>query len=121
MSPRPRSTCQTRPASTNHTSDFNKNPTPIFTIWDGGGNDTLDCSGYAGPQTINLTPGSYSSVDGLVNNIGIAYGTDIENAVGGGGDDKFIVSYAYGDFHTLNGGAGNNTADFSSFQQAYRC
>ncbi len=95
--------------------DFNKNLTPIFSIWDGGGNDTLDCSGYNGLQIIDLTPGSYSSVDGLSNNIGIAYGCDIENAVGGGGDDTFIVSYAYGDFHTLNGGAGTDTVVFSSF------
>ena len=97
--------------------DFNKNPNPIFTIWDGWGNDTLDCSGYAGPQTINLTPGSYSSVDGLTSNIGIAYGTDIENAIGGGGDDTLIVSYAYQDFHTVDGGGGNDTVDFSTFNK----
>jgi serralysin len=73
--------------------DFNKNTTPIFSIWDGWGNDTLDCSGYAGPQTINLTPGSYSSVDGLIDTVGIAYGADIENSISGGGDDTLIVSY----------------------------
>jgi hypothetical protein len=72
--------------------DFSKNSTPIFTIWDGGGdNDTLDCSGYAGDrvidgyvghQVIDLTPGHYSSVLGLTDNIGIAYGAKIENAIG---------------------------------------
>src|SRR5262249_17528625 len=44
--------------------DFTQDTHPIFTIWDGGGIDTLDCSLYNGNQTIDLTPGNYSSVDG---------------------------------------------------------
>jgi serralysin len=45
---------------------------PALTIYDSGGNDTLDCSGYSVAQTIDLHPGSFSSVGGLVHNIGIA-------------------------------------------------
>jgi Ca2+-binding RTX toxin-like protein len=118
--------------------DFNKNSTPIFTIWDGDGNDTLDCSGFAGPQTINLTPGSYSSVDGLINNVGIAYGAYIENAIGGsgadtligtggddlyggGGNDKLVDAYQHDfSFAIMDGGAGNDTADFSYYSDAVR-
>jgi len=36
----------------------------IFTIWDGGGNDTLDLSGYHTPSVIDLRPGAYSSAGG---------------------------------------------------------
>ena len=85
--------------------DFNQNHTPIFTIWDAGGTDTLDCSGYAGSQTINLTPGSYSSVDGMIENVAIALNCFIEKAIGGAGNDTLI---AVGN-NTLTGGAGADT------------
>jgi len=52
---------------------------PALTIYDSGGNDTLDCSGYSAAQTIDLHPGAFSSVGGLVHNIGIALNTTIEN------------------------------------------
>ena len=36
---------------------------PFFkNIWDGGGNDTIDISNYAFSSTINLTPGTFSSL-----------------------------------------------------------
>ena len=48
--------------------DFSINTAPLLTIWDAdGSNDTLDCSGWNGNQTIDLTQGSYSSVRGLNN------------------------------------------------------
>lgn len=82
--------------------DFNQNHTPIFTIWDAGGTDTLDCSGYTGNQIINLTPGSYSSVDGMTQNVAVAFNCSIENAIGGAGNDT-ITGAGSG---TLSGGAG---------------
>ncbi|HET9639470.1 MAG TPA: M10 family metallopeptidase [Allosphingosinicella sp.] len=126
----------------------------MFTIWDAGGNDTLDLSGYYTDSVIDLRPGAYSSAGGfgaynpayadldpstlskadylafvnannaaagfasrtaaydlyfggreganedvpwfeivggdtlMENNIGIAYGAVIENAIGGHGDDR---------------------------------
>lgn len=78
---------------------------PALTIYDGGGNDTLDASGYTMAQTIDLHDGSFSSIGGLTHNIGIAVGTTIENAIGGRGADTLIANDA-GD--TLNGGAGND-------------
>ncbi|MDP2902157.1 MAG: M10 family metallopeptidase C-terminal domain-containing protein, partial [Methylovulum sp.] len=86
--------------------DFSTNNVPIFTLWDAGGSDELDCSGWDGNQTINLAPGSYSSVCGLNNNVGIAFNTSIEKAVGGRGDDILIGNR--GD-NTLSGGGGNDT------------
>ncbi len=45
--------------------DFNLTPQPVATIWDAGGKDTIDLSGYATPSILNLNPGSYSSVGGF--------------------------------------------------------
>ncbi len=45
--------------------DLTKNPTPVFTIWDAGGVDTLDLSGYNTPSIIDLNPGEFSSAGGL--------------------------------------------------------
>ena len=36
----------------------------IFTIWDAGGNDTLDLSGYHSDSVIDLREGAYSSAGG---------------------------------------------------------
>jgi serralysin len=79
---------------------------PSFTIYDSGGNNTLDCSGYAGSQTINLNPGTWSSVDGGVNNVGIYLTSIVENAFGGGGNDMIIGN---GVANLIDGGAGFNT------------
>jgi serralysin len=78
---------------------------PALTIYDSGGNDTLDCSGYSAAQTIDLHAGAFSSVGGLVNNIGIALSASIENAIGGSGNDTLIANDGG---CTLSGGAGND-------------
>jgi len=65
---------------------------PALTIYDSGGNDTLDCSGYSAAQTIDLHAGSFSSVGGLIHNIGIALNANIENAIGGSGNDTLIAN-----------------------------
>jgi serralysin len=79
---------------------------PALTIYDSGGNDTLDGSGYSAAQTIDLHPGAFSSVGGLVHNIGIALNTTIETAIGGSGNDMLIANDSGS---TLIGGAGNDT------------
>ena len=79
---------------------------PALTIYDSGGNDTLDCSGYSVVQTIDLHAGAFSSVGGLVKNIGIALSAAIENAIGGSGNDTLIAN---DNGCTLSGGAGNDT------------
>jgi Ca2+-binding RTX toxin-like protein len=45
--------------------DFTKTPAPIAAIWDAGGIDTIDASGYATEQLIDLTAGSLSSIGGV--------------------------------------------------------
>jgi serralysin len=81
---------------------------PSFTIWDGGGTDTLDASGYTNDQTINLTAESSSSIGGLRLNVHIARGAAIENAIGGSGADSITGNSAA---NQLTGGIGNDTLD----------
>jgi serralysin len=100
--------------------DFSQNAHPILTIYDAGGNDTLDLSGYTSASRIDLFAGHYSSAAGMTNNIAIAYNTTIENAVGGAGNDTMIGNGANnilsgGDGNDrIEGGLGNDTLDGGS-------
>ena len=94
--------------------DFTVNGSPILTIWDGGGVDTLDLSGDDSGVTLDLNPGAFSSTHGMTYNISIAYVPDgapsgheayIENAVGGDGDDTLIGNVRHND---LFGGDGDD-------------
>ena len=85
--------------------DFSINQHPVVTLWSGGTGNALNLSGFSSDSTINLAPGSFSSAAGLTNNIGIAFGTVIETAIGGGGNDTLLGN----DLHNvLRGGAGND-------------
>ena len=46
--------------------DFSLNPYPYLSIYDAGGNDTLDLSGFTASQFVNLQPGTFSSVGAAV-------------------------------------------------------
>lgn len=104
----------------------------FLTIWDGGGNDTIDASNYSGGVTIDLRPGEFSTVDQsqLVNSLAFQNGTAtapgniamsllynndtrslIENAKGGSGNDIFIGNTAN---NVLDGGAGSDTVIFTN-------
>jgi len=85
-----------------------------YTIFDSGGTDTLDYSGYSANQLIDLNWETFSNVGGKVGNVSIARGTVIENAIGGSGSDTLIGNAADnvldgrdGD-DNLQGGAGND-------------
>ena len=67
--------------------DFTINTSPVITLYSQGTDNVLDLSGYDDAQVIDLTPGAFSSVGGLTNNVGIAIGTVIETAIGGSGPD----------------------------------
>ncbi len=45
--------------------DFVKTPAPMGAIWDAGGVDTIDASGFATTQLIDLRAGSLSSIGGV--------------------------------------------------------
>lgn len=150
----------------------------MFTIWDAGGTDTIDLSGYYTNSVIDLREGAYSSAGGfgaysaaladgdpsamsqadylafvnannaslgfaartavydlyfggragvnesiawfdimghdtlMENNIGIAYGAVIENAIGGFGDDRINGNQAD---NTFTGGSGADVFVFALY------
>lgn len=86
--------------------DFTQNRHPVLTIYDAGGIDTLDLSGWSYSCTINLAPGSYSHCDMMTYNVAIAAGTFIENGIGGGGADVLNGNDLA---NVLTGLAGNDT------------
>lgn len=106
--------------------DFTRNAHPVLTIFDSGGQDTLNLSGWNTPSRIDLRGGGFSSTNDLTNNIAISYDTVIEDAVGGGGNDTITGNaasnqliggngndelYGLAGDDTLIGGAGNDTLD----------
>ena len=74
------------------------------TIWDTGGIDTIDTSDQVSASNIDLRPGEFSRVgqNGL---LAIAFGTDIENAIGTQLGDTLIGNELS---NNLIGGAGND-------------
>lgn len=78
----------------------------VFAVWDAGGTDVFNFSGYANNQRIDLRAGNFSDVGGLRDNIAIAYGVTIENAIGGTGADTIVGNAAGND---LDGSAGNDS------------
>jgi serralysin len=133
----------------NDTYTFSNTEPELKTIWDAGGIDTFDLSNQTLTMIVDLTEGNYSSIgikyvsDGqfietnpvtTTNNIAIAYGAEIENAIGGSGNDVLIGNtlanqLTGGDGNdTINGGAGNDTINggagidtsvYSSAKQAF--
>lgn len=124
--------------------DFNLTPSPLMAVYDAGGVDTFDFSGFSTNSIINLNEGAYSSASAgttlaqlrvalgnpnytetqmlaffarynanfqgrMTDNIGIAYGTVIENAIGGAGNDLLIGNNVA---NVLNGGAGFDTVGY---------
>ena len=98
---------------------------PALTIYDAGGVDTLNASGYGQNQTIDLRPGAFSNIGGLTGNIGIYLTAVIENAVGGSGNDSIIGNNADnrlkggGGNDSIDGGAGTDSAVFTGLRSAY--
>jgi serralysin len=85
---------------------FSVNTAPQLCIWDAGGADRLDCSGYGQSEVINLNQGTFSNIGGQIANVSIALGVTIETAIGGSGNDTIIGNSAA---NTLTGGVGNDT------------
>lgn len=101
--------------------DATLNPNVTYTIFDSGGTDTLDYSGFTQNQTINLNPETFSSIGGRVGNVSIARGVVIENAVGGSGNDTIIGNDVANSFDltrggndTVSGGGGNDAFTFGA-------
>lgn len=107
--------------------DATQFPNVTYTIFDSGGIDTLDYSGFSVTQRIDLNAEAFSSVGvssggaGRVGNVSIARGVIIENAVGGSGNDTIIgnaadnaIDLSRGGTDTVNGGLGNDAFTFGA-------
>lgn len=73
------------------------------TIWDAGGTDVLDASGWTTSNIIDIREGFYSLIGG--SDIGIAINVVIENANGGAGNDTINGNDTH---NALNGNEGND-------------
>lgn len=100
-------------------TDFNKEDTVytfendapfIKTIWDAGGDDSIDISNFNNGSLINLNPGAYSKLyfdyTPTAAIVGLAFGVTIEKVVGGAGNDTVIGN---GLDNTFYGGEGLDT------------
>ena len=88
-----------------------------MTIYDSGGNDTLDYSNVNYGQLINLNPETFSNVNSQIGNLSIARGVTIENAIGGFGADT-IIGNAVG--NVITGGPGGDTLTGAAGHDVFR-
>jgi Ca2+-binding RTX toxin-like protein len=93
----------------------------VENIWDGGGNDTLSLAG-SNPDvgegfanTIDLSPGGFSTFNGFNENVSLALRAQIENAIGSDIEDTIfgssidnVIDGMAGD-DVIEGRAGNDT------------
>jgi serralysin len=97
---------------------WDANQSIFETIWDAGGNDTIDGSNQLAAVNINLNEGSYSQIGkaftdlnsntAINDGLAIAYGAKIENAIGSAFDDVLTGNALN---NVLTGGAGSDTLD----------
>lgn len=73
-------------------------------LWDGGGVDTLDLSAFDAGKTLSLVDGEFSSFN-YTDDFVIAFGADIENAIGTSFDDTITGNESD---NSLTGGVGDD-------------
>ena len=93
----------------NDTYRFEPGQQTVTTLWDAAGNDTLSAEGARSPVVLDLREGHFSSI-GLSENIAIAYGACIENALAGEQDDTLWANAAD---NQLRGGPGRDVFCFA--------
>jgi serralysin len=78
----------------------------ITTIWDAGGYDVIDMSGATYAVDLDLAGGAFSTVAATgSNNLAIAFGTVIEDAIGSDYNDRIVGNDAA---NRLTGGGGDD-------------
>jgi serralysin len=99
----------------NNTYSWAADQSVFETIWDAGGNDTIDATNQLAAVRINLNEGQFSKIGqafidldtqaAFNEGLAIAYGAKIENAVGSANDDTLIGNALN---NLLNGRAGKD-------------
>lgn len=85
-----------------------------WTVFDAGGTDHFDFSEFMQDQWVDLREGSSSDVGGVIGNVSVAFGTLIEKATSGGGNDRMIGNAGDNELRagegadTIQGGAGQD-------------
>ena len=77
----------------------------VDTVWDTGGTDIFNAGAITTDVTLDLRQGKFSKF-GSYDDVVIAFGSRIENAKGGSGDDTITGNSLA---NVLNGGKGNDT------------
>ena len=77
----------------------------VDTVWDTGGTDIFDAGAKSTDVTLDLRQGKFSKF-GTYDDVVVAYGTKIENAKGGSGNDTITGN---GLANELSGGKGTDT------------
>ncbi|WP_127560698.1 Hint domain-containing protein [Nioella ostreopsis] len=89
----------------------------MYTMYDTGGEDTLDMSGSSLNQRVNMNDETYSDLSGRIGNFSIARGTGLENYIGSSGSDDVTGNELANEISgndgndSLSGGAGADTLD----------
>jgi serralysin len=101
-------------SGTASSSYYNGNPV-AGTIYDAGGVDSIILNNSPYANFLDMRDGYYSNINGGIGNIAIAFGTSIEKAFMGTGNDTVVGNDANnwidggGGIDSLLGGAGNDT------------
>ena len=95
---------------------YTLNTGTFTTLWDPNGHNSLNGSAQTLSLSLDLRTGQFSSA-GSTTFLALAYGTRVQLATGGSGNDSFTVNNL-GD--VLDGGAGTDTAVFSGSRAQYR-
>ena len=106
--------------------NFSINKNPILTIFDSGGVNTIDLSGYKTDSIVYLNQGGMSSINGMTHNLDIAHNTIVQKFIGGDGVDT-VSANDFGDYikglagnDIINGGKGIDTAIYRGVKSDYQ-
>lgn len=97
-------------------SSYALNTGSFTTLWDPNGRNTLNGSAQTAALSLDLRSGAFSSAAGTTF-LALAYGTTVQLAVGGSGDDTFTVNRLG---NVLDGGGGTDSVVFSGSRSQYR-
>ncbi|MGA1856318.1 matrixin family metalloprotease [Azospirillum sp. 11R-A] len=95
---------------------YTLNTASFTTLWDPTGHNSLNGAAQTADLSLDLRSGQFSSAGGTTF-LALAYGTRVQLATGGSGNDSFTVNDLG---NIIDGGAGTDTVVFSGRRAQYR-